>query len=438
MVEKRVGKQSMNKGLVFLLIFLVAVGIFVFYTKMTFTGFVTNIPGGSVSSYNLSDGTFNSTKIDNSTIPYAVVLDVSNNYTNGTYISPFVGVPSNLAVVWNNFAPNDSQIPNSTITYFARVCPDTNCSGIAFSPISSGGINLIGKYIQYELYMQAAIVTNYNNQTNTTSISITSPKFYGVDMTYLIPIALSISIDTPQNTTYSNESVLITISTTNASSVWFSSDGGNNIAYTGAINETFSQAGHSITAYANDTNGHVISKTVSFGVLFPEPYCGDGVCSGAEVCANCPKDCGVCADNTGLTDNSNVSVNTCTPDWQCDSWSECINGTQTRACTDVNACGSTEGIPTGTQACVVQNPSTTSQTTTKKGFFGTVGSAILAPVTFVFGNGTRIFIFITVLVLAVVGFFAYRYFVEGKKLPFNFNLKKFGFGKLHGFDNMLE
>lgn len=444
MVEKRLGKQSMNKGLVFLLIFLIALGIVVLYTKLNPnpTGFVTNIPGGSVSSYNLSDGSFNGTKIDNSATPYSVVVDILNNHTAGTYTSPLMSVPSNIEVVWNNFVPNATMVTNSTITYLARVCSETNCS-TGFSSLTPGGINLVGKYFQYEVLMGAGVVTTSSNVTNettnvTTTVSTTtttSPIFYGVDMTYLIPIALSISIDNPQNTTYDNESIPITVSTTNASAIWFSADGGSNEIYTGATNKVFSQGAHSITAYANDTNGHLLSKTISFTIVFPEPYCGDGVCGGVEVCANCPLDCGACSEEN--TDTSDlVTTETCTPDWQCDDWSDCVDGTQTRACTDVNACGLATGMPDGTQTCVVQSPDTSSQTTTKKGFLGTVGSVITAPVTFVFGNRTRIFIFVGALFLAIVGFFAYRTFVQGKKFPINF--KKFGGSKRHSFDNMLE
>lgn len=443
----------MNKGWVFLLIFLVAIGVFLLYTKLSFTGLVTNIPGGSVSSYSLSDGAFSGTKVDSLVVPNSIVLDLSNNYTNGTYVSPLVSVPSGIEVVWNNFAPNTTVPSGSIVTYLSRVCADTNCSGVAFSPVST---NPVGKYFQYKVYMEAAVITTYTNVTNSTTnetttistVSVTSPQFYGVDLTYLIPIALSISIDGPQNTTYDNQSVLVKISTTNASSVWFSSDGGSNEVYTTELRKTFSQGAHSITVYANDTQ-HVISKTVSFAVLLPEPYCGDGVCNGGEVCANCHQDCGACNNEEDNADSESIELsNTCTPSWECTAWSECAAETQTRTCSDLNECGLAEGMPDATQSCVVvvpeeATPQTTSTTSTaKKGFFGTVGSVIAAPVTFVFGNKTRVFIFFGVLFLAVAGFFGYRFFSAGKKLNLKFlsklHIGKFSLGKFRGFDNMLE
>ena len=42
----------------------------------------------------------------------------------------------------------------------------------------------------------------------------------------------------------------------------------------------------------------------------------------------------------------------CTPNWQCGSWSSCLNGQQTRTCTDSNNCGIITGKPTESQTCV--------------------------------------------------------------------------------------
>lgn len=42
---------------------------------------------------------------------------------------------------------------------------------------------------------------------------------------------------------------------------------------------------------------------------------------------------------------------TCTPNWQCGSWSTCYNSQQTKTCTDYNYCGVTTGRPALTQSC---------------------------------------------------------------------------------------
>ena len=51
----------------------------------------------------------------------------------------------------------------------------------------------------------------------------------------------------------------------------------------------------------------------------------------------------------------------CQEDWSCTAFSECVNGTQTRTCTDNNACGTNETKPTESQSCTVVTPSTTAE-----------------------------------------------------------------------------
>ena len=41
----------------------------------------------------------------------------------------------------------------------------------------------------------------------------------------------------------------------------------------------------------------------------------------------------------------------CTPNWNCGSWSSCLNGQQTRTCTDLNSCGVSTNKPTESQTC---------------------------------------------------------------------------------------
>ncbi len=429
------GKQSVNKGLVFLLVFLIGIGIFLFYAKLNFTGFVV-IPGGSVGSYDLSEGTFSGTKLDAS----AVVLDV--NQTSGTYTSPWLSVPTTIEVIWSNFAPTSNVPTNATLTYSARTCAETNCTNVSFTAINPGSMNLAGKYFQYKLYMEGVMVVYYNNETNTTTSNLSSPSFSGTNISYSITIPLTVDVGTPSNSTYSNETISVAITSTNASSVWFSIDGGANEIFNGTIQKTLAQGAHSITAYANDTEGHLTSDKVSFSIVFPELYCGDGQCNGVEVCANCPLDCGQCsADQAELYDVSSsssdsTSIETCTPNWQCDDWSACAEGTQTRTCVDSNVCGLVTGKPAVTQDCVVQETTPVETTTQNKGFFRTVGSVITAPVTFVFANKTRAFIFIGAVLLAVAGFLVFRYVSDSKR--FMFNLRNLGIGNVRPFKNLFE
>ncbi|MFH1425388.1 MAG: hypothetical protein ABIG28_01495 [archaeon] len=120
--------------------------------------------------------------------------------------------------------------------------------------------------------------------------------------------------------------------------------------------------------------------------------CGDGECNFGEDCSSCSLDCGVCPppssssssggggggggtpqcrdgrdnDGDGLVDypedkgcvsredNSELDVGetgVCSVNWGCGDWSECVDGRQTRTCSDGNNCGTLSGKPTEVQEC---------------------------------------------------------------------------------------
>ena len=53
---------------------------------------------------------------------------------------------------------------------------------------------------------------------------------------------------------------------------------------------------------------------------------------------------------------------TCTENWSCIGWSDCVNGKQTRTCTDANSCGTTVNKPAESQSCVVKEEVKTDNT----------------------------------------------------------------------------
>ncbi|UCC91714.1 MAG: hypothetical protein JSV39_00360 [Candidatus Aenigmatarchaeota archaeon] len=84
-----------------------------------------------------------------------------------------------------------------------------------------------------------------------------------------------------------------------------------------------------------------------FGLFGSGEYCGDGYCTGDEVCDICPEDCGSCF----------ISSPGCEEDWTCSEWSECSpEGTRTRNCADLEDCGTTIDKPAETQTCVYTPP----------------------------------------------------------------------------------
>ncbi len=47
---------------------------------------------------------------------------------------------------------------------------------------------------------------------------------------------------------------------------------------------------------------------------------------------------------------------TCTESWSCTGWSDCVGGTQTRTCTDSNACDTTYDKPSESRSCTTTPP----------------------------------------------------------------------------------
>ena len=94
--------------------------------------------------------------------------------------------------------------------------------------------------------------------------------------------------------------------------------------------------------------------------------CGDGIC-GIELYEDentCPEDCEEEDDNDGPSGGggssggpsggggSKTTPTTCTENWICGLWTECINGQQTRYCKDLNKCGTTYHKPEQERSCV--------------------------------------------------------------------------------------
>ncbi|MCK5020628.1 MAG: DUF333 domain-containing protein [Candidatus Peribacteraceae bacterium] len=106
--------------------------------------------------------------------------------------------------------------------------------------------------------------------------------------------------------------------------------------------------------WANMTH---LSLYGSYGDLLP--YCGDGYCNNGESCSSCVADCGECppppppggGSPGGGSPSFFVASSTCTEDWSCISWSNCVDGGQSRTCEDLNDCGTTKNKPSETQSC---------------------------------------------------------------------------------------
>ena len=422
------GEKRVNPRIVFLLVLLIAVGIFLLYSRLSFTGFVTSeYFSGSVTLNDFSNASvFENTKFDGVD---AVVLD--NLALEGVYTAPLFASPNETEVIWSNFAQNILLNPSiSSATFYYRACNDVNCTGVDFIPINLSS-SVVGKYFQYKVVMQT---------------SGSSPKLYGVSIDYRTHLNLPISIESPQNITYNNETVLLKI-TANSSAVWFY-NGTDNETYTSEINRTFSQGNYLMTAWVRDAYQNVNSTSVAFSVWFLNIYYrfANNACSTVSLVlpqktANDYATLAECQSKITSSDTTlpltTETVENCAPIWECD-WGECVDGIQTEDCIDTSTCTTVaEPPPARTQSCtggtVTTQPeviettpaTTTTEETQKKGFLSIVGSVVTAPFTFVFGNTTRILIFLAALLLVIGGFLVYKYSLKTRLKVLKFlNLRK--------------
>ena len=96
-----------------------------------------------------------------------------------------------------------------------------------------------------------------------------------------------------------------------------------------------------------------------------------------------------------------IITTSCTENWSCSGWSECLDGVQTRVCTDLNSCGTLQDRPEIAQTCTVETGSENQggeETITQQGFFATITGAVVGAL----GTGGTIFVAVFVLVLVVL------------------------------------
>lgn len=410
-------KKELIYSFVLFAILSLAICILFSYSKIQFTGFAVS----SSDFSNLSEGTFVNTNLSEN----GIIL--INSSENGTYTSKIFG--NGEQVIWSNFSYIKSP-SESVISFYIRNCENSMCSGRDFIALPEN-LNVISKYFQYKVEIQ-----------NTPGIS---PKVSGVNVSYiLVPvISLPIVIESPQNITYNNQSILIKIlSNVSNSTIWFN-EGSANTTYTEEIFQTFSEGSHTLNVFVSDLEGNINSSSIVFSVLLPqeEPYCGDDTCDSDESCNSCADDCGECEEETKTTTSNEpkveipttkkvtpTSASSCAPNWQCGEWQECINKTQIRVCTDTKNCKTQNGIPATSQSCVMketcfdkiknQNESGVDcggPCKNKCGFFTLVGNAISGPKG-VFSNITKVIVFIGVFVLLLGGIASLIIFKKKKNL----------------------
>ncbi len=99
---------------------------------------------------------------------------------------------------------------------------------------------------------------------------------------------------------------------------------------------------------ASDGQYSVVSNNITLTVI-NIPRCGDGSCDSSESCSSCSTDCGSCPATTGAE-----STGACYYSWVCSEWSPCVDGKETRSCTNKGTCPDTWKTPETERECQIK------------------------------------------------------------------------------------
>src|SRR3989344_1393894 len=171
---------------------------------------------------------------------------VSPTLSSGTVIS------ANTFVV--NVSASDTTLQNITIRLY-------NTTGLVQQNLSSSEFFSVN-YTELSdgIYFYNATATDIFNSQNTTET-----RNIIIDRT-----APEISFVSPLSANYSNINILVNISASGASSVWFFNGTGNQ-TYISPVFFNFSEGNHTLIAYANDSIGNLNSTQVIFTVDITSP-----------------------------------------------------------------------------------------------------------------------------------------------------------------------
>jgi hypothetical protein len=162
--------------------------------------------------------------------------------------------------------------------------------------------------------------------------------------------------------------VVLSASSVGSEIITFSAFDGVNLTYSNnvSVNVTEAVAAESSSSSSSSSSGGGGGGgggTSSFVPFTAKAVCTDECsaegtsCTSSRsfaVCANTDEDACLeesittCGSGESCQDGSCVS---CTPDWECTSWSSCDDGVQSRKCVDQNECGSDADIPEQGRVC---------------------------------------------------------------------------------------
>jgi hypothetical protein len=143
--------------------------------------------------------------------------------------------------------------------------------------------------------------------------------------------------------------------------------------------QTFSAGPHSLLNLSINKSTNGATCTFACGCLggycvhdycrSSSTYCGDGYCDTGESCSSDNSACSsgyACTNGcvaTGGGGGVGSIVTSCIYNWTCTEWSSCINGIQTRVCSNLGSCKDLKGKPLEHQTCKATPPASTKKPT---------------------------------------------------------------------------
>jgi hypothetical protein len=218
----------------------------------------------------------------------------------------------------------------------------------------------LGDYLSQKINAtdaQTAVDTFAVNDTNFTITSsglLTNATFLNVSF-YLLNITVTDTVDGNQNYTIMN----VTVNDTVAPSLSLSSQ-----AVTEGTGLSVQLSASDLSPLANWTVNETTNFTMSnsglltsLSTLNISTYVVNITVN--DTYGNLAYDELTLTVNAATVDNGDGGgttppVETCSPSWSCGDWGTCSSETQTRSCTDSNACGTSSGKPSESQSCEVE------------------------------------------------------------------------------------
>jgi len=110
------------------------------------------------------------------------------------------------------------------------------------------------------------------------------------------------------------------------------------------------------------------------------------------------------AKKAGFDNYDTIAYRTCDEDWACTSWSDCINGIQSRKCVDKNDCGSFDSRPSESRNCIALEQKEVKSTIAEKPKIETLTKQVLSN-NYLSKNNLSILIVTVALISLALGFY---------------------------------